>query len=592
MSMGAVAVDERLTEYAREQWSDLLRYARQLCPDADEDEAREVVLETLTRVASRWRILRDRRDPDVAVRRTLTKVCINRGSRVDGGGDYQLMDVRFIDSDGALDQARPLEPTELVRNALAELPPRQRVALVLTHLDDVSESRSAALMGCSVETVRGLAAAGFNRLRGILVDAADGQRPRHGDDLGATGSDEAGRRTEGLLRAAISEVPECSPAPEIPVVELDRRVRRRWQRRVAVATAVAVAVGVAAMWTLTRPPGAASTGAGHHLREPRFASNPGSIDRSAVARLEASAGAVLLPEPPTNYASAVTAGGGFLWTIEIHATRHGSRSVVVKRNPRSGTIVARISVPASDDDIAFGLGHVWTWSTRSDSATTAMAVIDPASGDVEQSRTTPPVAIANAAFADGHAWFTEPAAGAVEVIAGARLGSAVREKIDGARFVVPFDSHHVLVAGQGGELHELPGDVLVDPDQTGLTLLSTAPDYGIWLAGGNRIVYLPNDSSSPSVSLTLPHPVGSVTGDPAHGVYIALKSKNPAHNDPYLVYYSPTELATATDPLPSATLDGFEQAEGMVANPTGGVVFVSNEGAIDSWDPELPGGRR
>jgi len=54
--------------------------------------------------------------------------------------------------------------------ALAALPPRQRAVLVLRYFDDLSEAETAAMLGCSLGTVKSQAARGLARLR-ITADS-------------------------------------------------------------------------------------------------------------------------------------------------------------------------------------------------------------------------------------------------------------------------------------------------------------------------------------------------------------------------------------------------------------------------------------
>ncbi|MGO4423932.1 sigma-70 family RNA polymerase sigma factor, partial [Streptomyces sp. MCAF7] len=54
---------------------------------------------------------------------------------------------------------------EMLRHALAGLPPRQRQAVVLRYWEDLSESQVAVAMGCSVGTVKSQAAKGLAKLR-------------------------------------------------------------------------------------------------------------------------------------------------------------------------------------------------------------------------------------------------------------------------------------------------------------------------------------------------------------------------------------------------------------------------------------------
>jgi RNA polymerase sigma factor (sigma-70 family) len=56
--------------------------------------------------------------------------------------------------------------------ALAQLPPRQRQAVVLRYWEDLSESQAAEAMGCSVGAVKSNAAKGIAKLR-VIPGLAD-----------------------------------------------------------------------------------------------------------------------------------------------------------------------------------------------------------------------------------------------------------------------------------------------------------------------------------------------------------------------------------------------------------------------------------
>ena len=58
---------------------------------------------------------------------------------------------------------------EQLRAALRELPVRMRTAVVLRYFEDLSEQRTAALMGCSASTVNTQTARGLARLRAALT---------------------------------------------------------------------------------------------------------------------------------------------------------------------------------------------------------------------------------------------------------------------------------------------------------------------------------------------------------------------------------------------------------------------------------------
>lgn len=64
---------------------------------------------------------------------------------------------------------------EDLRHALLELPPRQRAAIVLRHLEDLSEAQTAALLGITTGTVKSSVARGLERLRQVLDTEDDAQ---------------------------------------------------------------------------------------------------------------------------------------------------------------------------------------------------------------------------------------------------------------------------------------------------------------------------------------------------------------------------------------------------------------------------------
>lgn len=383
----------------------------------------------------------------------------------------------------------------------------------------------------------------------------------------------------GSLAAADGD--DLPPQPGRPglaadeaISALTRRVSRARRSRlliagVAVVAVVAVAVSVA------------GTGAGKHIGEGTAAQgNP---------RHPVPIPLLQFPKAPADFANGVTFGGGWIWTIESRPTKVGSRAYVVQRNPVTGKINARYRVPQADDHIAYGFGKAWTWHNGDDFPNTAIATVG-TTGDVGSERWTPSVAIQDMTFTSGFAWMTEPKANFVVTFRDGVLGANGGAPLTGARFVIPLSPHSVLVAGSTGTLHELPSGQFVYLGAKPPSLLASAPAYGIWIAHGRRLTYQTRIDEPPALRLDLPLSVGAVIGDPDHGVYVELHSENPRHYDPYLVYYSPAALRSP-HPQPTARLDGLVQAEGMVANPAGGVVFVTNDGAVDAWHPDASPGR-
>jgi hypothetical protein len=372
----------------------------------------------------------------------------------------------------------------------------------------------------------------------------------------------------GVPVAVAMESPaELSPTGAVAV--LARRVGRvRRVRLIAVAGVVVVVAAVA----LTLP------GSGGNSRS---GGKTAAAAKHRTARVAPRL--VAFPEPLTDFAGGVTSGGGYIWTIENRDTRQGSRSYVVQRNPQSGIVAARYVVPEADDHIGFGFGKAWTWHDNDDFPNTAIATIGE-SGSIETFTSTPPIAIHDMAFTAHDAWLTEPKINRVVKLTNGVLGADTESVVRGARFVVPLSPSSVLVAGRTGTLHELPSGVPILAGKTAPTLLDPAPSYGFWLGFGRRVAYLSAVGGPENIRLTLPLAIAKVVGDPADGVYIALKSDDPLNHDPYLVYYSPAALA-ANHPQPTAHLDGLAQAEDLVVDPAGGIVFVTNEGTVEAWRP-------
>jgi RNA polymerase sigma-70 factor (sigma-E family) len=61
--------------------------------------------------------------------------------------------------------------------ALARLQPRQRAVLVLRYWEQLSEAEAAAVLGCSVGTVKSSASRGLARLRELVSDWAEQPTP-------------------------------------------------------------------------------------------------------------------------------------------------------------------------------------------------------------------------------------------------------------------------------------------------------------------------------------------------------------------------------------------------------------------------------
>jgi RNA polymerase sigma-70 factor (sigma-E family) len=151
-------VDARLAEYVRGQWPALVRYATLLC--GNPVEAEELVQSAVVRVALRWPFVRDKDDPNAYVKRAIVHANINQWRR---RSRETLTDA--LPDAGVADRTSDVADHDSVRRALAELPPRQRAVLVLRYLDDMSEQDAAAVLGCSVGTVKSTTHKALAKLR-------------------------------------------------------------------------------------------------------------------------------------------------------------------------------------------------------------------------------------------------------------------------------------------------------------------------------------------------------------------------------------------------------------------------------------------
>jgi RNA polymerase sigma-70 factor (sigma-E family) len=134
---------------------------------ADAEDLLQVSLERAwRRGAMRYR----EGSPEPYVRRILVNASIDRWRWLRRRGEEPLQDAG--PGPPVADPAGAVARRDLLMRSLAVLPPRQRAVLVLRYWEDHSEAEVAAMMGCSVGTVKSQASRGLARLRQLAGDPA------------------------------------------------------------------------------------------------------------------------------------------------------------------------------------------------------------------------------------------------------------------------------------------------------------------------------------------------------------------------------------------------------------------------------------
>ncbi|MFG2058346.1 SigE family RNA polymerase sigma factor [Micromonospora sp. NPDC048930] len=141
------ASDQEYVEYVAARLPALRRLAYALCGDAD--QADDLVQETATRLYLRWARIGEVEQLDAYVRTVLVRYFLDTRRR--GWWRVHLFggppDVRSTEDRG-------VEERTVLRDALAQVPPRQRAVLVLRFLHDLPVEEVARTLGCSPGTVK------------------------------------------------------------------------------------------------------------------------------------------------------------------------------------------------------------------------------------------------------------------------------------------------------------------------------------------------------------------------------------------------------------------------------------------------------
>lgn len=153
--------------FAKEHTDWLLRSAYLMC--GERSEAEDLVQECLLRIARRWPRVRSTAHPGAYTRRVLFNLMLDDAPRrkrrhAELHGEQE----RPLGLDEGTSGHLALEVRAELVDALDALSPRQRAVLVLRYFADLPESEVAAILGCSLGTVKSSTSRGLAGLRAAL----------------------------------------------------------------------------------------------------------------------------------------------------------------------------------------------------------------------------------------------------------------------------------------------------------------------------------------------------------------------------------------------------------------------------------------
>lgn len=162
--------DERFHAFAARSTVSLTRLAYLLC--CDQHLANDLVQTCLIRLYQAWPRLRDQTAADAYARKVLLRCWLNERRR-----PWRRSESRdgFVPDRPAphLDLAEVAHQKEVLRRALAQLPPRQRAAVVLRYWSQHSVTETAAILRCSEGNVKSQSARGLAALRDAMALPSD-----------------------------------------------------------------------------------------------------------------------------------------------------------------------------------------------------------------------------------------------------------------------------------------------------------------------------------------------------------------------------------------------------------------------------------
>jgi RNA polymerase sigma-70 factor (sigma-E family) len=152
--------EDEFRRFTAARWPGLVRTAYLLTGDLG--HAEDLAQTTLIKAYRSWNRVRRVDDIDAYVRKILVNA--NR-SRFRSKRPVEFSVATVPEHPASADSGGTIEERAVLFAALAGLPPRQRAIVVLRYWEDLAEGEVAALLGCSVGTVKSQASRALAKLR-------------------------------------------------------------------------------------------------------------------------------------------------------------------------------------------------------------------------------------------------------------------------------------------------------------------------------------------------------------------------------------------------------------------------------------------
>lgn len=162
--------DAEFSRYVAARRGAVRRTAYLLC--GDWHQADDLTQTAFVKLYGAWGRIRNRDALDAYVRSTLVRATVDESRRP---WRREKATCAMPDIPAPSDIAQVVADREMVRAALASVPPGQRAVLVLRYFEGLDVSATAAALGCSEGNVKSQSSRGLSALRAALV--AHGEVP-------------------------------------------------------------------------------------------------------------------------------------------------------------------------------------------------------------------------------------------------------------------------------------------------------------------------------------------------------------------------------------------------------------------------------